>query len=148
MGLMVLIAMAATSDNISLDKTTQITCENVRNFKDTMKNLRSLDDKIIYKLNVSVPTESFQHEVDAEEKCRSLYKQLLDIYKFREDSIKQCISKKTKIIEDLRSQLAKNENDFNIQKELRSQQNALRLIQSELMVEEVVKSRSVRVFKE
>jgi len=38
-----------------------------------LKSLRQLDDKIIYKLNTSVPTESFKHEVNAESKCKTLY---------------------------------------------------------------------------
>ena len=40
-----------------------------------MKTLRLIDDKIIYKLNTSVPTDSFKHEIDAESRCRDLYKQ-------------------------------------------------------------------------
>ena len=45
-------------------------------FQESLKSLRLVDDKIIYKLNVSVPTESFKHEIDAEEKCRTLYQQV------------------------------------------------------------------------
>ena len=35
--------------------------------------LRLLDDKIIYRLNKSVPTTSFADEINAENKCKELY---------------------------------------------------------------------------
>ena len=44
--------------------------------QETLKTLRQLDDKIIYKLNQTVPTESFKHEVNAESQCRELYSEV------------------------------------------------------------------------
>ena len=38
--------------------------------------LRLLDDKIIYRLNKSIPTTSFAGEVNAESKCKELYKEV------------------------------------------------------------------------
>ena len=38
--------------------------------------MRAIDDKIIYKLNTSVPTVSFSEEVSAREKCKDLYEQV------------------------------------------------------------------------
>ena len=51
--------------------------------------------------------------------------QLLDIHKYRENSIKQCLEEKSKNINNLRSKLEKNQDNFNMQKELRSQQNSV-----------------------
>lgn len=51
--------------------------------------------------------------------------QLLDIHKHRENSIKHCLEEKSKNINNLRSKLEKNQDDFNVQKELRSQQNSV-----------------------
>ena len=38
--------------------------------------MRAVDDKIIYKLNTSVPTVSFSEEISAREKCKDLYEQV------------------------------------------------------------------------
>ena len=38
--------------------------------------MRALDDRIIYKLNTTVPTRSFAGQVSAEERCRELYDQV------------------------------------------------------------------------
>ena len=107
-----------------------------------------MDDKIIYELNKSVPTQSFKHEIDAESKCRSLYNDLLDIYKIRDNEIKGCITSRTKRIETLRIKIREDGEDRNVMKELRSEQTLLKLMQSELIVEEVVKKRSLKVFNE
>ena len=42
-------------------------------WQESLKVLRLLDDKIIYRLNKSVPTTSFAGEVNAENKCKELY---------------------------------------------------------------------------
>lgn len=41
-----------------------------------MKILRSVDDKIIYVLNKSVPTLSFTAEINAEVKCKELHEEV------------------------------------------------------------------------
>jgi len=126
----------------------RMSCADFAEFKEALKKLRLVDDKIIYNLNVSVPTVSFKAEINAESKCRSLYQKLLDIYKVRETAIKDCIDKMTTNVEELKAEREKNMDDFSISKTLRTKQLALRTMQSELMVEEVVKQRSLKVFNE
>ena len=41
-----------------------------------MKVLRLVDDAIIYKLNTSIPTDSFVGEINAEQKCQELYNEV------------------------------------------------------------------------
>lgn len=38
--------------------------------------MRALDDKIIYKLNTSVPTQSFAGQISAEDRCKELYEEV------------------------------------------------------------------------
>ena len=45
--------------------------------QEALKVLRLLDDQIIYELNKSVPTVSFAAEVNAEQKCRELYSEVV-----------------------------------------------------------------------
>ena len=38
--------------------------------------MRAIDDKIIYKLNTTIPTVSFAGEVSAQDKCKELHDQV------------------------------------------------------------------------
>lgn len=38
--------------------------------------MRSLDDRIIYKLNTTVPTQSFAGHISAEDRCKQLYREV------------------------------------------------------------------------
>lgn len=53
--------------------------------------MRVLDDKIVYALNTSLPTESFQNKVDASLVCQDLYNQIQKGHGERENIIKNCI---------------------------------------------------------
>ena len=44
--------------------------------QEALQQLRALDDKIIYKLNTSVPTQSFAGLVSADERCKQLYEEV------------------------------------------------------------------------
>lgn len=41
-------------------------------FQSALRDMRLLDDKIIYALNTSIPTTSFKDKVDASEQCQVL----------------------------------------------------------------------------
>lgn len=41
--------------------------------QEALKVLRLIDDKIIYNLNKSIPTDSFVSKVNADKKCQELY---------------------------------------------------------------------------
>lgn len=47
--------------------------------QEQLKAMRSIDDKIIYALNTSVPTKSFKGQINATDTCRSLYEDVRDI---------------------------------------------------------------------
>lgn len=44
--------------------------------QEALKVLRLIDDKIIYKLNKSIPTDSFVGQINAEQKCQELYNEV------------------------------------------------------------------------
>lgn len=41
--------------------------------------MRAVDDRIIYKLNTSVPTISFADQVSASDECKHLYEQVCQV---------------------------------------------------------------------
>ena len=45
--------------------------------QEALKVLRKIDDKINYKLNKSIPTDSFVGQVNAEQKCQELYNEVV-----------------------------------------------------------------------
>lgn len=109
--------------------------------------MRNLDDKIIYALN-SIPTESFRNERSSGEgTCKELFGDLTKIHTEREEAIKQCIlvsANKLKTLKDKREEGG----DYKVDQEFKAEQRKLRVLQSELNVEDIVKERSFKVFDE
>lgn len=126
----------------------QMSCEDFGEFKEALKVLRLIDDKIIYQLNKSVPTVSFAGEINAQEKCRQLYSELLAGYQTRGEAIKKCIHTVNENAQQLRRRRENNPDDMQIMRDLRKEQTKLRLMQSELSVEEVIQQRTFKVFNE
>lgn len=44
--------------------------------QEALQQMRAVDDKIIYRLNTSVPTISFADQVSASDECKHLYEQV------------------------------------------------------------------------
>ncbi|CAH3176968.1 unnamed protein product [Porites evermanni] len=135
--------MAAGGSELS-----QMSCEDFGEFKEALKVLRLLDDKIIYELNKSVPTASFAGEISAKEKCNELYNELLTAYQTRDQAIKKCINTVNENVQQLRKRKENNQDDIQAMKDLGKEQTKLRLMRSELSVEEVIKQRTLKVFNE
>ena len=107
-----------------------------------------MDDKIIYLLNTSIPTESFQNKVDATGTCKDLFQQIQSGHAQREVSIKKCINATRDRVKKLKEERDAKQDDPSILKNLRHEQSTLRMLESELGVEEVVKQRTTRVYYE
>lgn len=123
-------------------------CRDFSEFKEALQQMRAIDDKIIYKLNTTIPTVSFAGEVSAQDKCKELHDQMKAVYQTRTKAIQHCIAETTAAIDDLRTQRAASPDDSGVTKQLRKEQNKLRMMQNELVVEDVVEERSRKVFKE
>ncbi|XP_018396078.1 PREDICTED: coiled-coil domain-containing protein 58 isoform X2 [Cyphomyrmex costatus] len=117
--------------------------------EDMLRRMRQIDDKIIYMLNTTIPTESFKGQMDPTTQCKDLFQQIESEHKQRTQAITRCVDiTKQKVIQlkDLREKNG-NENPTLI-KNLRNEQTKLRLLQSELNIEEVVKKRTIQVYYE
>ena len=71
--------------------------------------------------------------------------QLVDAHQSREQAIKRCIVKVSEAVHTLRTKRDQDEDNPRLIKELRKEQNKLRMMQNELNVEEVVRDRSIKV---
>ncbi|KAK6171242.1 hypothetical protein SNE40_019472 [Patella caerulea] len=130
------------------EETKEVSCVDFLAFQDALKRMRLLDDRIVYSINTSIPTDSFAKEVSAAAQCEKLYTQMNGAYQQRERIIKKCITEVSNNVNTLRQAKAKNEDDLEIRKNLRKEQNKLRLMQTELNIEEVLKDKSFRTFDE
>lgn len=84
--------------------------------------MRDIDDKIIYALNTSLPTESFKGQVDSEKTCRDLYGHLQTGHKKREEAIRNCILVSAETLKSLREKRDTNPNDIEADKKFKSEQ--------------------------
>ncbi|XP_033635856.1 coiled-coil domain-containing protein 58-like isoform X2 [Asterias rubens] len=110
--------------------------------------MRTIDDKIIYALNTTVPTQSFKGQVDASATCQDLYSQLEKSYSQRDSAIKRCISQVSTTVTKLREARAQDPDNVTVNRNLKKERTKLQLMQSELNIEEIVKDRSYKVFHE
>eukprot|EP00118_Oscarella_pearsei_P007389 m.35933 g.35933 ORF g.35933 m.35933 type:complete len:143 (+) comp32188_c0_seq5:1320-1748(+) len=123
-------------------------CEDFGEFKEALKTLRTVDDKIIYELNTSVPTTSFSAEINAADQCRRLYEKLTEAYVTRDRAIKRCVGQWTVEIKDLGAQREKEPDSLVLSQKLSEKQTNLRLLKAELSVEDIVKESSMKAFRE
>ncbi|XP_059576305.1 protein MIX23 isoform X2 [Alligator mississippiensis] len=110
--------------------------------------MRTIDDRIVHELNTTLPTASFAGKIDAKQTCQELYESLMEAHTSREMMIKTCIAQTSNVVKALQQEREKAENDIALLKQLRKEQTKLKLMQSELNVEEVVNDRSWKVFNE
>ncbi|XP_061876675.1 protein MIX23 [Entelurus aequoreus] len=125
-----------------------LNCEDFAMFQEVLKAMRTIDDRIVHSLNTSVPTVSFSDKVDATQTCKQLYQSMMEAHLRRDKAIKVCISQASELVAHLREARSKDGDNLALIKQLRKEQTKLKLMQSELNVEEVVNDRSLKVFNE
>lgn len=118
-------------------------------FQDTLRKMRQIDDKIIYMLNTTIPTESFKGQVDPTTQCKDLFQQIESEHKQRTEAITRCVEITKERVMQLKDLREKNSDENpTLIKNLRNEQTKLKLLRSELNIEEVVKKRTVQVYYE
>ncbi|XP_011629599.1 coiled-coil domain-containing protein 58 isoform X1 [Pogonomyrmex barbatus] len=129
--------------------TASVECSDFLEFQDMLRKMRQIDDKIIYMLNTTIPTESFKGQVDPSMQCKDLFQQIESEHKQRTQAITRCVNIAKEKVMHLKNLKEKNgDTDLMLIKNLRSEQTKLRLLQSELNIEEVVKKRTTQVYYE
>ncbi|KAF7400552.1 protein MIX23 isoform X1 [Vespula maculifrons] len=123
-----------------------VECVDFLEFQDMLRKMRQFDDKIIYMLNTTLPTESFKGEVNPTSKCKELYEEVQHSHIQRESAINKCLIIAKERVKYLKNQKESQGNDPIFIKSLRKEQNNLRLLQSELGVEEVLRNRTMQAY--
>ncbi|VVD01628.1 protein MIX23 [Leptidea sinapis] len=126
----------------------QLICPDFSEFQDILKKMRVIDDKIVYSLNTSIPTESFRSKVDATSSCQDLYLQIQKGHSERENFIKNCILVTANTVKTLKNMKDQMPDNIEAIKNFKAEQRKLRLLQTELSVEEVINERTSKLFTE
>uniref|UniRef100_UPI00398EFD6F protein MIX23 isoform X2 n=1 Tax=Pristiophorus japonicus TaxID=55135 RepID=UPI00398EFD6F len=126
----------------------ELNCQDLSEFQDALRVMRQIDDRIVHELNTTIPTASFARKIDASQTCKQLYDSLTKAHTSREKAIKTCINQSSTMVNKLREERYKDMDNLTLIKQLRKEQTNLKLMQSELNVEEVVNDRSWKVFKD
>ncbi|MFH4980160.1 hypothetical protein AB6A40_006869 [Gnathostoma spinigerum] len=113
-----------------------VDCNDLMAFQDALQKMRLVDDKILFELNVALPSNSFSANVNKAERCRAIHDQLLKIRANRMKLIERCIKENQDKVSRLR-----NSDESSIG-DVRLAQNALRMVKSEMDVEQIVNERS------
>ncbi|XP_077591887.1 protein MIX23 isoform X2 [Stigmatopora nigra] len=108
-----------------------LNCEDFSMFQEILKLMRTMDDRIVHALNTTLPTVSFLDK-------------MMEAHLNRDKAIKSCITHTSEVVGQLRERRAKDGANMVLIKQLRKEQTKLKLMQSELSVEEVVNDRSLK----
>ncbi|KAG8509100.1 Coiled-coil domain-containing protein 58 [Galemys pyrenaicus] len=57
-----------------------VCCEELAEFLELLKEMRTIDDRIVHELNAVVPIASFAEKIDANQTCKQLYESLMEAY--------------------------------------------------------------------
>lgn len=90
--------------------------------------MRVLDDKIVYALNTSLPTESFRGKIDATSACQDLFTQIQNGNSERENIIKNCIVSTAETVKTLKAAKAERPEDFDTFKNLKTEQRKVHFL--------------------
>lgn len=94
----------------------------ISNLQEQLKKMRDVDDKIVYVLNTSIPTESFKGQGSANAKCTDLYSKLNSTYDSRNKIIKNCIAVTANRVKELKTKKDTQPDDINVYKNFKSEQ--------------------------
>ncbi|OXA58135.1 coiled-coil domain-containing protein 58 [Folsomia candida] len=123
-------------------------CDDISEFLDLLKTLRFVDDKLVNRLNTTIPTESFSAKVDAQVNCKDLFLQLVASHANRNQALGQCLTLSSEKLQNFKEQKKSNPNDLKNLRLLRTEQTKFRELQTQMNVEEVIQERSLRIYHE
>lgn len=125
-------------------------------FRRVLSEQRTLDDRIIYELNSSIPTASFATGNTAETKCAGLHAQIKKAFEQRQAGLQNCINVLSAEIlslsqgvdaSDHRAEQGKGKTSVE-QSDLRTKQTLLRQVKAELRAEAILEEQTMTLFQE
>lgn len=92
-------------------------------FQEQLQKMRELDEKIIYTLNMAIPTASIKARTDSNpgQNCQDLYARLKNSYANREKGIQECIWVTAEQVTQLKKQ-RESSDEIQLEKRFKSEQ--------------------------
>ncbi|KAG2193347.1 caffeine-induced death protein 2 [Mucor mucedo] len=115
------------------------TCFNFSFFKDFMKELRRVDDNVINRLN--------SNGTHAEGVCSDFFKQMTEAYAKRDEAINYCLKLMDEDLDKKNRKLQEDPDDFEVKNSIFTQESVRQSISNERYVEEIIRDRTLQVFK-
>ncbi|RKP10223.1 caffeine-induced death protein 2-domain-containing protein [Thamnocephalis sphaerospora] len=115
-------------------------CYNLSYFKEYMKELRRVDDNIMLRINTT--------NIRSEEACASFFRDLTRAYERRERAVAFCQSQMDGELAVLRKKLEEDPDDYKLKSRIFAEETQRRLITNELVVEDIVRQRTMKVFRD
>lgn len=114
-----------------------------------MKKLRDIDDKLIYALNIALPTSSIKSrtESDPTKTCADLHKKIIESHLSRGKFLSTCVQRTAEDIKKMKQSVSETSN-ADEERKLMTLQRKLRVLQTEEGVEQIVVEKSLRNFNE
>lgn len=94
--------------------------------QDKLKKMRELDDKIIYALNVSIPTESFKHKEGTSGACGDLRNKIERNFDVRHSAITECIAVTADRVKALKTERDSTQSDTGADRSFKFEQRKVR----------------------
>jgi hypothetical protein len=116
-----------------------IPCEDFNFFESRLTALRKADDSIAIELN--------KINVNSQDDCGNIWRKLTAGYELRDRAIHRCLDAAAGSVAALRAEAKANPDDTDVELDLLREQDKLSNIKSELTVEQIVKNRSLMLFK-
>lgn len=88
--------------------------------------MRAIDDKIVYRLNTSIPTQSFKKGLSANQTCTELSEKLEIVYNDRNKFIRNCIASTADRVQRLKEIKDNNLDDASANKNFKSESRKVR----------------------
>ncbi|OZJ05264.1 hypothetical protein BZG36_01971 [Bifiguratus adelaidae] len=114
-------------------------CYNLSYFKELMREYRKVDDNIMLRMNTT--------DTHSEAACAAFFIQLAEAYHQREDVVNYCLKVMDEELD--RKQKLIDQDPFNTQvkDKIYSEESKRRMVSNELTVEDIVRERSLQVFR-
>lgn len=93
--------------------------------------MRDFDEKVVYSLNISLPTESIKARttVSPDTACKELFEHLKKGYMGRQTKINECVSSTAETVQKFKKQREENTDDVQLEKKFKSEQRKVNNIQ-------------------
>ena len=123
-------------------------CDDISYFKSILREMRRLDDNVIYDLNRVDPTGFQGKELPAYGRdatdCPSIFKRATEVHAQRTELINRCIKRKAELVEE---QPRAGALSVEQKEALRTAARELSMMENESMVEEITFKRTMDLFK-